>query len=220
MSEKTSKPVTDARTASSDASASGRDQTASIALARRQMLVKGLSKGAVVFAAAVPIQTLAAQVSLTPTGKGGIAGGFRCTISGQMSGVHSKETIQATCNGRAPDKWGVAGNWPTGAIPGEAYKVKFPSPRLSKVVVPASGTPGKPDYVAESKHVPSLFEVMSLSTYAGSQTSHWIGAWLNGLSGANNFPYTGDEILAFYNSTNATTKNNAYLLITNYLEML
>lgn len=186
------------------------------AVARRRMLLSSLGKGATVLAVTVPIQTLAAQVSLTPTGKGGVAGGFRCTISGQMSGVHSNETIKAICNGRSPGWWGQTDDgkvprrtWPY-STPSEIYSNKFPTPALT--AVPKVGT--------VLSHAPSLFEVMNLPAYANSQTRHWIGAWLNGLNGSNNFPYTGAEILDFYNSPDATIKNNAYLLITNYLEML
>jgi hypothetical protein len=200
------------------------------ASSRRRLLLSGLGKGAAVVAATVPIQTLAATVSLTPTGKGGIAGGFRCTVSGQMSGVHSKETTTPVCNGKSPGWWGQTDDgktprrtWPPGSNPIEVYSIKFPSPVLGNVPAVAQVSilglgnykPGVP------AHAPSLFEVMNLPAYANTTTRHWIGAWLNGLSGANNFPYTGPEILAFYQLADGDTrKTNAYLLITNYLEML
>ena len=68
----------------------------------------------------------------------------------------------------------------------------------------------------------TLFDVMSdQQTFGSTKTKHWIGAWLNGLSGgAPGFtaPYNASEIMAFYISTDTTLRDKAYALIVTYLE--
>lgn len=81
-------------------------QTAGVA--RRRMLLASLGKGgAVAVAVAVPMQSLASIGTLAVT-----ANGKRCTISGTMSNIHSRETVTATCSGWSPAYYAILAKWP------------------------------------------------------------------------------------------------------------
>lgn len=68
----------------------------------------------------------------------------------------------------------------------------------------------------------SLFDVMRIPSYSSTKTRHWIGAYLNGLvGGAPNFPfpYSGMEVMGFYNLPLGDAKRDKfYELVTTYLE--
>ncbi len=67
----------------------------------------------------------------------------------------------------------------------------------------------------------TLFEVMSNPIYSSTKTRHWIGAYLNGLSGGvpgYPFPYSGAEVMGFYNSADSVKRAKFYELATTYLE--
>ena len=179
-------------------------------LARRRMLLKGLGKGAAVLAAAVPLKTLATQSSTcTHPGNNG-APVIRCGISGMQSGIGSRQTY-TVCEGYSPGWWGQVLNdsnprtpkraWPTDY--NEKCNVKFPKEGLNKNGV-----------------IPTLYQVMDDPSYANTDTRHWICAWLNALSGGpkGNFPYTGAEVLAFYNGTGPYTSAAALTFFKTYME--
>lgn len=167
----------------------------SSALARRHLLLKGLGKGSVVLAAAVPLQTLAGQSLLTFDGK------HQCSVSGMHSGVHSATpTNTPICGGYSPGWWGqsttVNGKivpsrtWPTD------YTIKCRTVFTRSTLINTDGT------------YPSLFQIMEprepISKFSNTDEFHWVCAYLNALSHSFNFPYTGQQVIDFYNSTSYT----------------
>lgn len=158
----------------------------SAAVARRRILLKGVGKGAAVLAATVPIQTLAGQKLLTFDGK------HQCSVSGMQSGVHSA-TPSGTpvCGGYSPGWWGQDdGGKPRRAWPTD-YRTKCVDVFRQCTLLNRDGTK------------PTLFQVMekkeSISKFSNTDEYHWICAWLNALSYSFNFPYDGNQVLAFYN---------------------
>ncbi|WP_157979415.1 hypothetical protein [Rhodoferax ferrireducens] len=176
------------------------------AIARRRILLQGVGKGAAVLAATVPIQTLAGQSLLTFDGK------HQCSVSGMTSGVHSKTpTNTPVCGGYSPGWWGqsmtVSGKlvpkrtWP--ALPKFwTYKTKCSTVFTKRTL---TGNP-------------TLFEVMNPPNFANTDEFHWICAWLNALSTSFNFPYTGQQVLDFYNSTSSTVYEDALAFFKTYME--
>lgn len=167
----------------------------SAALARRRILLKGVGKGAAVLAATVPLQTLAGQRLITFDGQ------HQCSISGMHSGVHSATTTAAVCGGYGPDWWGQSETINGKLVPSHAWPVPFKT--QCKQVFKASG------YLRNTDGgFPTLFEVLSPAdnsrNFADTDEFHWICAWLNALSFSFNFPYSGDEVLAFYNQGSAS----------------
>ena len=164
------------------------------ALARRKMLLTSLGKGsAVVAAVALPLKALAATPSLTLLNLGPQV---RCTISGMQSGVHSKETITATCAGRKPSSYGP----PTVTIP-----TPWPG-NLSKT------TPFNVVFVT-SPVTSTLINI--IQTAPLSDNAYWIAAFLNALSGlpVTNFPYTPTEVQGLFvtNPVNALNFFKTYM---------
>lgn len=169
---------------------------------RRRLLLKNLGKGAALLAAAKPIQSLAQGSALLTTD------GRRCSVSGMQSGVHSRQPDSYdVCGGYSPGWWqqnpnDPAKRWPAGFAE-KPYTYAFPTMSL-------------PYY---NGHPPTLWEVMSDSGNQGYRNTpewHWIGAWLNGIERKHNFPYTSFEIRELYENVN--TREDAYTLITTYLE--
>ncbi len=194
-------------------------QLSTEAIARRHMLLKSLSKGsAVVAVAAVPIQTLATNTSLLTPGVAGGTAGMRCSVSGMQSGVHSKETTTAvTCGGYSPGWWGQVQIGSNPRAPRRSW-----SPAIPTALCTGTFTKTGTDDPGVSFANKTLFNVMDESGFANTKTRHWIGAWLNGLTGGPTgfpFPYTGPEILSLYNSSDPIKRANAYKLITVYLEV-
>ena len=153
------------------------------ALVRRKMLLTSLGKGsAVVAAAALPLKALAATPTVTSINGIGLGAPVRCTISGAMSGVHSKETITATCAGRKPSSYGP----PTVSIPA-------PWPGSVNKSAPFNA-------VFTSSETSTLINI--IQTNSGSDNAYWIAAYLNAQttgSPASNFPYTPPEVVALFN---------------------
>ena len=167
------------------------------ALARRKMLLTSLGKGsAVVAAVALPLKALAATPSLTLLNLGPQV---RCTISGMQSGVHSKETITATCAGRKPSSYGP----PTVTIP-----TPWPG-NLSKT------TPFNVVFVT-SPVTSTLINI--IQTAPLSDNAYWIAAFLNALSGlpVTNFPYTPTEVQGLF----VTNPVNALIFFKTYMSTL
>lgn len=153
------------------------------ALARRQMLLRGLGKGSAVLAATVPLQTLAGQSLLTFDGK------HQCSVSGMHSGVHSATpTNTPVCGGYSPGWWRQSDDGLT--------------PRRTWPLLPNGWTYNTKCSAVFSKSTlsgnPTLFQVMR--NYQNTDEFHWICAWLNALSQSFNFPYTGQQVLDFYYS--------------------
>ncbi|MDO8286569.1 MAG: hypothetical protein Q7T69_16290 [Rhodoferax sp.] len=157
------------------------------ALARRSLLLKGLGRGSAVLAATVPLQTLAGQSLLTFDGK------HQCSVSGMHSGVHSATPSNTpTCGGYSPGWWGQSKTVDGKIVPRRAwpidYRIKCDTVFTRCTLLNANGTK------------PSLFQIMSDSRFASSDEFHWVCAYLNALSHSFNFPYTGQEVIDFYNS--------------------
>ena len=167
------------------------------AATRRKMLLTSLGKGsAVVAAAALPLKALAATPTVTLLNLGPQV---RCTISGMQSGVHSKETITATCAGRKPSSYGP----PTVTIP---------------TLWPGSENKSAPFNVVftSSSVISTLINI--IQTDSGSDNAYWIAAYLNAQTGspASNFPYTPTEVQGLFQ----TNPVNALLFFKTYLSTL
>jgi len=176
------------------------------ALARRQLLLKGIGKGSAVLVATVPLQTLAGQSLLTFDGK------HQCSVSGMHSGVHSAtppDTLR--CGGYSPGWWGqselVGGKlvpkrtWPT--LPNSwTYNTKC------NVVFTKRTLPGDP----------TLFQVVDPGTYSNTDEFHWVCAWLNALSHSWNYPYTGQQVLDYYNSATPGVYDDALAFFKTFME--
>jgi hypothetical protein len=179
----------------------------SAAVARRHLLLKGLSRGSVVLAASVPLQTLASGSVFTDP----VAGiPVRCSLSGQMSGIGSR-VPDAVCHGYSPGYWKFPKKhpWPSPADPNTPCKDIFSRCTLTM-----------PGLIPHSQVPASLLYVMQ-NTNQDQDHFHWIAAWLNGLAQTPgfNYPYSGAEILAFYNGTGPYTAAQALAFIKKYLEV-
>ena len=165
------------------------DDDSSVVVARRRALLRGVGKGAAVLAAAAPIKTLAGQSLLTFDGK------HQCSVSGQQSGVHSATpTNTPVCGGYSPGWWGQTDDgktprrtWPTD----HRQKCKDV---FSRSTLRNSDTNGS---------WPTLFQIMEpkepISKFSNTDEFHWVCAWLNALSRSFNFPYSGQQVLDYYN---------------------
>nr|WP_315429971.1 hypothetical protein [uncultured Albidiferax sp.] len=167
---------------------------ASDAMARRRMLLKSLSKGSsVVAAAAIPMHTLAGTGTLAKT-----TAGTRCTVSGMASGIHSKDTTSNTCSGSPPSRYSDCANWP-------GYNA------TSKT---CSNTVGSKTFTENSTFY-SVFGCGSstklknvVQTSSSSDECVWVTALLNSIvgmtgttsTGVKNYPYKPTEVIALCNS--------------------
>jgi hypothetical protein len=190
----------------SQSEATGGAALSTDALARRRMLLKSLGKGTSVAAAvaAGSMHTLASATTLTFT-----ASGSRCTISGTISGIHSKDTTKDTCRGRHPTVFKTANKWPPTNNGSGTYTVdnKTFSPTSTFTSVFGSGSGN------------TLQTILNATTLgAVSDEAAWITALLNSLpnSGALNFPYPPSKVLYFYSST--SEKAGALTFFKNYMQ--
>lgn len=194
----------------------GQDETqaeiqalSSQAIARRHMLLKGLGKGSAVLAATVPIRTLANQSVLTFDGK------HQCSVSGMQSGVHSATTSSVTCGGYSPGWWGQTTTNNGQLVPRRPWPIGNPN-------APCVNTFGACKLRNPGGSQPTLFEVMSPQAggkFSNTDEYHWICAWLNALSNSFNFPYSGTQVLAFYNAgSGSTVYQNALTFFKTYME--
>ena len=183
--------------AASSSKTEDKDATLSTnALARRNMLLKGLGKGSVVLAATVPLQTLASQSVFTYNGPG-TATQIRCGVSGMTSGVHSRDVTSSQCYGYSPGYYHKKEHFPSGTNPDALITAVFPG-----CTVKVGGK------------VPTLLQVMNITPRIAE--FHWLAAWLNAQPGspAMLYPYTGSQIQGFYAANDAA----AYSFITTYME--
>lgn len=158
------------------------------ALARRHLLLKGVGKGGLLVAAAVPIQTLAGTGMLTGGGKNGETA-VRCSVSGMQSGIHSAAPSAGTCGGYSPGWWGQNKdhphkNWPVSI-----------NANASITTVCSRST------LMVGSQLATLWQVMSMSSFSSSDEGHWVCAWLNAQVNAFHFPYSPAEVIALYNDT-------------------
>lgn len=186
--------------------------TSATLLARRKMLLTSIGKGSAVAAAvAVPMQSLAAigTLSVTSTDR------RRCTISGVMSGVHSRETVTAVCTGRRGTFYNRVVNWPgynagsnptaINGITGSNSSATFNINTLFNVgTLFGSGIGVK------------LIDI--LTGNPNSEYYHWVTALLNGTLGSTavNFPYTAQQVIDLYN--NPVKRADALAFFTTYME--
>ena len=177
-------------------------------IARRRMLLTSLGKGSAVAAAvAVPMQSLAAIGTLSVT-----ADGKRCTISGTMSSVHSKETTVAICSGWSPGYYHKINHWPK-------YNAST-NPTASNAVNGGSGTFNSTtsfSVLFGGGLSQGLLDI--LNNNQNNEAFHWIAALLNGTTGspAINFPYTAQQVIDLYKA-GGTTRSNALAFFKNYME--
>ena len=176
------------------------------AIARRHALLKGVGKGSAVLAATVSLQTLAGQSLLTFDGK------HQCSVSGQHSGVHSatpKGTLR--CGGYSPGWWGQV-----------EVNSNPKTPSRTWPTLPDSLSYNSKCNLVFTKQTllndPTLFQVMENPLYASTDERHWICAWLNALSHSFNFPYTGQQVLDYYNNTSAVVYQNALTFFKDFME--
>lgn len=149
------------------------------ALARRQLLLKGLTKGGAVAAAYVPIKTLA-QSSTLVTNQNTL-----CTQSGQSSNVTSRVMTKLSCEGYSPSHYVKSGpqpnDWPASF---NANAMKF------STLFPRSGDNTKVlSYLAQSPT---------------PEKAYWVAAYFNATKYPTKFPYTAAEVVDQYEAGPAT----------------
>lgn len=154
------------------------------ALARRKLLLKGLSKGSAVAAACVPIKTLA-QSSTLVTNQNTL-----CTQSGQSSNVMSRSILKVTCEGYAPSHYVMTGpqpnDWPAGF---NANSMMF------RDLFPNSGDNTK--------------VLGCLAQNPSPVKAYWIAAYFNATKYPGKFPYPASEVVKQYDA-GATTNVSFY----------
>ena len=171
---------------------------------RRYMLLKGVTRGAAILAAATPIKTLASIPSVT-------ADGMLCTVSGIESGVISARTNLSTCGGKSPGYYKKITHWPgySKSNQNPTYIVgskKFDA-TTSFFTVFGGGSPN------------SLLKIMQ--TDSSSDEFHWIPALLNAIvakRGIYIFPYSPQEVLDLYASS--SQHNNALAFFKDFMETI
>lgn len=186
------------------------------AASRRLIMLKGLGKGtAVVTAAALPLSTLAQGSTLLVTGTvGGGAPVYRCSVSGMQSSVTSSNmpSDATVCGGYSPGWWGQE----EGGVPRRTWPIDY-TLKCTDMFPKCTLEDSNKSFMSKS-----LFDVMRIPSYSSTKTRHWIGAYLNGLvGGAPNFPfpYSGMEVMGFYNLPLGDAKRDKfYELVTTYLE--
>ena len=154
------------------------------ALARRHLLLKGVGKGSLLAAAAIPIQTLAGTGMLTGAGKNGEPA-VRCSVSGMQSGIHSAAPSAGTCGGYSPGWWGQNKDYPHKNWPGSVNPNAAITTVCNRSTLKVGGNPA------------TLWQVMSM--FQNTDEFHWVCAWLNATVNAFHFPYSPAEVIALYN---------------------
>jgi hypothetical protein len=192
----------------SQSTVTGGAALSSDAMARRRMLLKSLGKGSAVVAAAAAgsIHTLAGATTLTYT-----ASGSRCSISGTISGIHSKDTGTSTCAGKNPLFYKTKSNWPPSS--NDNYSVDGTSITFSRTSAFNSVFGG-----SDTTPLKSILYVVTTSSV--SVEAVWVTALLNALpgSGAQNFPYTAKKVIDLYKSS--ADNPGAYTFFKDYMQTL
>jgi hypothetical protein len=148
------------------------------ALARRQLLLRGLSKGGAAVVAFVPIRTLAqSSTTILVTTDNTL-----CTQSGQMSNVMSRTLTKVTCTGYGPTHYAADTTpWP---LPNFKMADKN-SLRFNALFSISTDTRKVQDIL---KGAPS------------TDAAYWIAANFNSRQATTlNFPYTLTDVIAQFN---------------------
>jgi len=173
------------------------------------MLLASLGKGGALAAAvALPMQSLASIGTLAVT-----ANGKRCTISGTMSNIHSRETVTATCSGWSPAYYLDITKWPS-------YHVTS-NPNAQNSVNGGLGTFNKNTLFSGLFGGGSSNSLMTVLNSGGNDERTWVAAVLNGTAGsrgvAANFPYTAAQVIGFY-TAGGVTRSNALTFFQNFMQ--
>lgn len=202
MNSKTPTPFSDTDSVDDSNQAASKDVLVSDRLARRRLLLSTVTGSAVLLSAS-PIKALA-----------GTCATQQCSISGMKSANHSFKPgeCEELCGGHSPGWWRQHWNQ-------DANKPAnpWPAPPGTKVrrVLPNSQLPMEL----------SLFELMGDKTYSDTDERHWICAWLNarayqtGIGPAGyKFPYTAEQVRAFYLGGGQYTYAEALYFFKTYME--
>lgn len=169
---------------------------------RRRMLLKGLGKGSVVLAAAVPIKALAVT-SIT-------ADKHLCTVSGVQSGVRSNPGSLPTCSGKSFQYYQPAGRWPLSGGQESVFNGVNTYLRNAATFAGVFGS-------GSTSTMATLFAA-GLTNATASDEAHWIVALLNaGSTNGINYPYTASEIVALY--TDPLKRPAALAFFKTYMEL-
>lgn len=171
--------------------------------AKRRQLLKTVSGGAALLAAASPIRALANTSSCTNP----------CSISGMQSAHHSVKPGDCArqCGGYSPGWWGQSTDQCNSAgvctkIPKRTWPTDYTKPVNSVLI--------------NSSLSISLFELMYNPMYANSDERHWICAWLNAQTPppGYEFPYTTSEVINFYLGIGPYSYDIALKFFKDYME--
>lgn len=192
--------------------------------AQRRALLKGASIAA---AGGTPLVAMAASGKrlITTTGDKGQYPVIVCSLSGWQSFQNAQKTGQykggaflsgtpggTVCSGYNPSWWGQnphkkAAAWTGGmaAFPDRPYTEALPGGTLRV-----------------GNRVATMWEVMSLGSFAGHNDRRWLGAWLNArsnevpypFSANDNYPLSAQQVTSFYLDQNP----DALAFIKAYLE--
>ena len=202
MNSKTPTPFSDTDSVDDSNQAASKDILVNDRLARRRLLLSTVTGSAVLLSAS-PIKALA-----------GTCATQQCSISGMKSANHSFKPgeCEELCGGYSPGWWRQ--NW------------------NQNDQEPSRPWPASPDtkvkQVLPYTHLPanlSLFELMGNPKYSKKDERHWICAWLNALAypagmgpAGHKFPYTADQVRAFYLGTGQYSSSDALVFFTTYME--
>lgn len=197
------------------------------ALERRRALLKGLSGGSALVAAAVPIKSLANSTSVTANGK-------MCTVSGVGSSTHSFTGQQSVCGGMSPGYYKTPSHWPnySATTNQSVFNVDLPNGNTFQVTETfPDGNGSSPGNSSTDPSFSSIFGSGSgnglffiMKNEAPTDEFHWIAALLNAVFYATTgswplpskvFPYTPKEIISLYQGNNRAA---ALAFLKSYLE--
>jgi hypothetical protein len=219
----------------------------SAAVARRRMLVKGLGRGGAVFAGATSIQSLANATNLV-TGDGHMCSvsGQHSAVHSQATGTqtcgghtcgHYKDRSHwpthvncdgdhhTVCQHSHLEAYGEEDGKPEHE---EKDKERYDDKSKSwiydgrgkvKHCHPNSWKSDKTKKYSTTKVTCTLFDVMDFHGDNNEDESHWVCAWLNAQNPNCHFPYTPDEVKAFYDCGKGTAKYNDALAFCKTLEI-
>lgn len=170
---------------------------------RRRALLKGLGKAGALAGAAMPLQPLLAAdkppMRMTKTNNKT----YLCSVSGNMSLLHSGVNVSTTCGGKKRSHYQVCTgsganrvftNWPAGCpVATTAFNTVFlagPSTSLGDLVMASS---------------------------APAETT-WVVALLNSYKKTSTYPYSAAELKTLYRQELANGSSTARTFLTTYLE--
>ncbi len=217
-------------------------------MARRRMMLKGLSKGGAVLAASTAsIHSLASGTTFVTRDN------HICSISGQHSAVHSATTNTETCGGYRCDTYKDKTKWPGNVNCNadnrtvckdsklEAYGEEDSSPDDDesdrekydgnnwtdagrgkvKHCHPDKWKTDRSKKYSKYKVTCTLYDVMDFHADKNKDQDevHWIGAWLNACNSRLNFPYSPDEVKAYYGKGKGTPEYENALAFFKTLEI-